>query len=111
MVIGNMERRYKLVVYVPASHTDRLREAIGNAGAGVIGDYSHCTFTVRGTSQFKPMQGSHPTVGEVGKLQEVVEDRIETVCSGDRLKDVLAAIRKVHPYEEPATDVYPIEIV
>jgi hypothetical protein len=106
-----VEKRYKLVVYVPESHTEQLRDAIGNAGAGVIGDYTHCMFTVRGTSQFKPAPGSHPTVGEVGKLAEVAEDRIETVCTGDRLKDVLAAIREMHPYEEPATDVYPIEIV
>jgi hypothetical protein len=108
---GNVKKRYKLVVYVPESHTDQLREAIGNAGAGVIGDYTHCMFTVRGSSQFKPAPGSDPTVGTVGELQEVAEDRIETVCSGDRLQEVLLAIREVHPYEEPATDVYPIKIV
>ena len=106
-----MEKRYKLVVYVPEEHADRLREAIGNAGAGKIGNYSHCTFTLKGTGRFKPEEGANPTVGSVGKLEEVSEDRIETVCSADTLQAVLKAIRDVHPYEEPATDVYPIEVV
>lgn len=105
-----MNKRYKIVVYVPADHADKLREAIGSAGAGKIGNYSHCTFTIKGTGRFKPEEGANPTIGSVGKLEEVSEDRIETVCSGDKLQDVLKAIREVHPYEEPATDVYPIEI-
>lgn len=105
-----MEKRYKIVVYVPEDHADKLREAIGNAGAGKIGNYTHCTFTLKGTGRFKPEEGANPTIGEVGKLEEVLEDRIETVCSGDNLQAVLKAIRDNHPYEEPATDVYPIEI-
>lgn len=106
-----MGKRYKIVVYVPESHSDRLRDAMGIAGAGKIGNYSHCTFTLKGTGRFRPEEGANPTVGEVGKLEVVPEERIETVCEGNKLKDVLAAIREVHPYEEPATDVYPIEIV
>lgn len=105
-----MNKRYKIVVYVPEDHAGKLREAIGNAGAGNIGNYSHCTFTIKGTGRFKPEEGANPTIGSVGKLEEVSEDRIETVCSGDKLQDVLKAIREVHPYEEPATDVYQIEI-
>lgn len=106
-----MEKRYKIVVYVPEDHADKLREAIGNAGAGKIGNYSHCTFTLKGTGRFKPEEGANPTIGSIGKLEEVSEDRIETICSGDKLQDVLNAIREAHPYEEPATDVYPIEVV
>ena len=106
-----MEKRYKLVMYVPESHAEKLREAVGNAGAGVIGNYTHCTFTIKGTGRFKPAEGANPTIGEVGKLEEVQEDRIETVCTGDKLQAVLKAIKDNHPYEEPATDVYPIEIV
>lgn len=106
-----MEKRYKIVVYVPEDHANNLREAIARAGAGVIGNYTHCTFTIKGTGRFKPGEGSNPTIGEVGKIKEVSEDRIETICSGDKLDAVLKAIRDVHPYEEPATDVYPIEIV
>jgi hypothetical protein len=104
------KKRYKIVVYVPESDAEKLRDAIGEAGAGVIGNYSHCTFTIKGTGRFKPLEGANPTIGEVGKLEEVSEDRIETVCEEDKLKDVLKAIKENHPYEEPATDVYPIEI-
>jgi len=104
------KKRYKLVLYVPHSHADILREAIGAAGAGIIGNYSHCSFTIEGTTRFKPEPGADPTEGEVGKMEEVTEDRIETVCEADVLKAVLKAIKDVHPYEEPATDVYPIEI-
>lgn len=103
-------KKYKIVVYVPESHADTLREAMGNAGAGKIGNYSHCTFTVKGTGRFKPEVGANPTIGEVGKFETVEEERIETVCEEGKLKDVLKAIKENHPYEEPATDVYPIEI-
>ncbi len=106
-----MEKKYKLVVYVPETHSEKLREAMGNAGAGVIGNYTHCTFTSKGTGRFKPGEAANPTIGEIGKLEEVEEERIETVCEGDKLDAVLQAIRDVHPYEEPATDVYPLEII
>jgi hypothetical protein len=109
MFQNSMEKRYKVVVYVPESQVVALRKAMGDAGAGMIGTYSHCTFSIKGTGRFKPEDGSHPTIGEIGKLEEVSEERIETVCSGDKLQDVLKAIREAHPYEEPATDVYPIE--
>ena len=105
-----MEKKYKIVMYVPESHGDILREAIGNAGAGVIGNYNYCSFTLKGVGRFKPTEGANPTIGEVGKFEEVLEDRIETVCSENKLQVVLAAIKKVHPYEEPATDIYQIEI-
>jgi len=103
-------KKYKIVVYVPESHGDILREALGNAGAGKIGNYSFCTFTSKGTGRFKPGVGANPTVGEVGNIEAVEEERIETVCSEDKLSDVLSAIKAVHPYEEPATDVYLLEI-
>lgn len=104
------KKRYKIVVYVPEKDAEKLRMAMGDAGAGIIGDYSHCTFTIKGTGRFKPLPGANPTIGEVGKLEEVAEDRIETVCEEDKLKAVLKAITDTHPYEEPATDVYPIEV-
>ena len=104
-------KQYKIVVYVPESYADKMREAIGNAGAGRIGNYSNCTFTIKGTGRFKPEEGSNPTIGKVGELTAVPEDRIETVCKEDVLKQVLKAIKEAHPYEEPATDIYPIEVV
>jgi hypothetical protein len=101
-----MDKQYKIVIYVPESYSAAIREALGNAGAGSIGNYSHCTFTSKGVGRYKPEAGANPTIGEVGKLEEVQEERIETVCSEENLQGVLNAIREVHPYEEPATDVY-----
>jgi len=101
----------KIVVFVPETHTNIVREAMGKAGAGKIGDYSYCTFSSKGIGRFRPDTGASPHIGEIGKFEEVVEERIETVCEEDKLKDVLRAIKEVHPYEEPATDVYPLEVV
>lgn len=106
-----MEKQYKIVVYTPLDSADMIRDTLGKAGAGVIGNYTHCTFSSRGVGRFIPQQGANPTIGSVGTLEEVEEERIETVCRGEVLYDVLTAVRKVHPYEEPALDVYPIEIV
>ena len=96
---------YKVVVFVPVANADEMRQAIGDAGGGKIGNYSHASFSVRGTGRFKPLDSAHPAIGEVGKLEEVEEERIEFVCGEDALKGVLAAIRRVHPYEEPAIHV------
>lgn len=104
-----MEKKYKIVVYVPESHANTLRDAMADAGAGTIGNYTHCTFSVKGVGRFKPREGANPTIGEVDSLEEVSEERIETVCTADTIQEVLRAIRDVHPYEEPATDVYLLE--
>lgn len=104
-------KKYKIVVYVPVDHADKLRDSMAASGAGEIGNYTHCTFSIKGVGRFKPEVGASPTIGEVGKLEAVEEERIETVCSEEKLKDVLKAIKDTHPYEEPATDVYLIEIV
>lgn len=102
-------KNLKVVVFVPETHADIVRNAMGTAGAGKIGNYSHCTFSIKGVGRFKPEAGANPTIGSIGVAEEVAEERIETVCSEDNLERVLEAIRKVHPYEEPATDVYRLE--
>src|SRR3990167_6829379 len=104
-------KNYKIVVYVPEDHADKLREAMGNAGAGKIGNYTFCTFTSKGVGRFKPENGASPTIGEVGRLESVEEERIETVCQEESLKEVLRAIKEAHPYEESAADVYSIEVI
>ncbi len=101
---------YKIVVYVPIARADAVREAIGKAGGGAFGNYSFCSFSVKGTGRFLPGEGAHPAIGEVGKPQSVEEERIEVACRAEVVEDVLAAIRRVHPYEEPAIDVWPVEI-
>ncbi|WP_407180942.1 hypothetical protein [Bradyrhizobium sp. STM 3562] len=104
-------RQYKIVVFVPASLGEQVRDAMAQAGAGQIGNYSHCSFTTRGVGRFRPNAGANPSIGEVGKLEEVDEERIETVCAEERLRQVLQAIRRAHPYEEPAIDVYALEVI
>lgn len=99
----------KLVVYVPETHAYAVREAIGNAGAGHIGNYSHCTFNSRGIGTFLPGEGATPFIGEKGTLEEVEEVRIETIFPASLQKKVIAAMLKAHPYEEVAYDVYPLE--
>ncbi|MDE2040964.1 MAG: YqfO family protein [Patescibacteria group bacterium] len=99
----------KITVFVPETHTDIVREAMGNAGAGKIGNYSFCTFSSKGIGRFKPEQGANPHIGEVGKFEEVSEERIETVCPREKLQDVIKAIKAAHPYDEVALDIYPLE--
>jgi hypothetical protein len=104
-------KNYKIVVYVPEIHGDAVRTAMGEAGAGRIGNYAHCSFTTKGIGRFLPQAGASPAVGAVGRLELVAEERIEMVCAEDRLREVLSAIRRAHPYEEPAVDVYPLESI
>ena len=102
-------KNVKIVVFVPETHTDIVREAVGKAGAGIIGNYTYCTFSSKGVGRFKPEQGANPHIGNVGKIEEVIEDRIETICSREKLEEVIKAIKSVHPYEEVALDVYSLE--
>lgn len=98
----------KWVVYVPAADADAVRAAMFGAGAGQIGDYSHCSWAVAGTGQFLPHEGATPAIGSVGAIEHVAEDRVETVAPAARRRAILAAVRGAHPYEEPAFDILPM---
>ncbi|AOH55735.1 Nif3-like dinuclear metal center hexameric protein [Peribacillus muralis] len=102
-------RLKKLVVYVPAAAEQKVRDALGKAGAGAIGNYSDCSFSSEGTGRFLPGEGSQPVIGSKGKLEAVAEIRIETVFPENIEKKVLAAMMKAHPYEEVAYDIYQLE--
>lgn len=97
---------FKVVVTVPENEADALREAIGSAGGGKVGNYTYCSFSVKGTGRFLPVDGANPAIGQVGQLKEVAEERIEITCDSESVKAVLVAIREAHSYEEPAIDVY-----
>jgi len=99
----------KIVVTVPVADADKLREAIGQAGGGKIGKYSFCSFSSRGIGRFKPEEGAHPAIGDIGKLEEAEEERIEITCGGDFVIPVIAAIKRAHPYEEPVIDIYSLD--
>ncbi|MCR4277863.1 MAG: hypothetical protein NUV80_07320 [Candidatus Berkelbacteria bacterium] len=98
----------KLVVFVPPSHADAVRKAIGDTGAGKIGNYDYCTFSTIGTGRFLPKEGANPTVGEIGKLETVEEERIEADCDSSVVQEVIRAVKKVHPYEEAPFNIYPM---
>jgi hypothetical protein len=106
-----MEELVKLVVFVPESHADKVREAMGKVGAGKIGNYSFCSFTTKGVGRFKPEQGANPAIGEVGKLEAVDEEKIEVACPKEMVNEVVKAIKEVHPYEEVAMDIYPMIVL
>ncbi|MFM1920073.1 MAG: hypothetical protein RLZZ303_1707 [Candidatus Hydrogenedentota bacterium] len=99
----------KLVVFVPDSHLDLLRDAVSKAGAGKIGNYSHCTFSAPGEGTFLPGDGAAPYVGAMGQVNREPERRFESIVPKPALAAVLAAMRAVHPYEVPAFDVIPLE--
>lgn len=99
----------KLAVYVPEDHADKLRNALGSAGAGSIGNYSFCTFNSAGKGTFLPNDGANPFIGEKGRLEEVAEIKIESIFPASIQNKVIQALLKNHPYEEPAYDVYPLD--
>lgn len=98
----------KIVVFVPVSHANKIRIALSEAGCGHIGNYDFCSFSVKGVVRFRPCKGANPFIGKIGSIEEVEEERIETVCFASKLEKVMVAIKKVHPYEEPVVDVYPV---
>lgn len=104
-----MEYKFvKIAVFAPATHGDVIRKALADAGAGHIGNYDFCSFSSRGVGRFRGLEGTNPFIGEPGKIEEADEEKIEVICPSDILKKVLDSVRAVHPYEEPAIDIYPL---
>lgn len=103
------ENLKKLVIFVPEEALNAVKTALGEAGAGWIGNYSHCFFFQKGTGSFKPLPGTSPHTGSVGKLSSVNEYRLETVVYEKELGRVIKKMLKAHPYEEAAYDIYPLE--
>ena len=96
----------KLVVFVPPEALDAVRDAVFAAGAGRIGDYERCSWYTEGTGTFLGGESTDPSVGEKGREERVPELRLETVFPEGRQDEVVEALRRAHPYEEPAFDVY-----
>jgi len=103
-----VEKLVKLVVFVPKSHAEDVRNTICEAGAGHIGNYSHCTFNAEGTGTFLPLADTKPFIGQQGQLEQVEEVRIETIVPESILKKVMKAMLNAHPYEEVAYDTIPL---
>jgi len=100
---------YKICVYIPEDSVEKVKKELFDAGAGKIGNYEHCCWQSKGIGQFRPLKNSHPTLGKQNKLEHVNEIKIELVCKDELIEQVVKALRKSHPYEEPAYTVIKTE--
>lgn len=100
------EKLFKLAVYVPSGHEDKVMNAMCSAGAGYIGKYSSCTFRTNGIGTFLPQEGAEPYIGTQGSLESVEEYKVETIVPEKLLNKVIKEMLKAHPYEEAAYDIY-----
>ena len=100
---------YKLVFFVSLSHSEIVKKAVFFNGGGHIGNYDCCSFETEGVGQFRPLDGSQPYLGENGQIEQVVELRVEMVVEDGKIKQVVEAMKKAHPYEVPAYDVIKLE--
>jgi hypothetical protein len=104
------ETKYKVIVFVPVLNADELTFAMASNGAGIIGNYSVCSFRTKGTGTFRGGKNSKPAVGRRGKFEQVEEVKLEMLCSLQDLAEVTRSVYDVHPYEEPAIEVYELMV-
>lgn len=101
-----MSRFVKIIVFVPVKDADKIRHVLGEKGAGKLGKYSYCSFSTSGIGRFRPEKGARPAMGKVGKLEAVKEEKIEVIAQKEKYLEIIEEIKKAHPYEEPAIEVY-----
>jgi hypothetical protein len=104
-----LSNNVKLVVFVPLSHCDLIRQVLGDAGAGKIGNYDFCSFSTPGVGRYRGNENSNPTIGQAQTYESAEEEKIEVVVPREILKEVVTKMKKSHPYDEVAFDIYPIE--
>lgn len=100
--------RVKIFVTIPIEDVEEVRNAVCEAGAGIIGNYTYCTSSTKLIGTFKPNDSANPYIGKKNNLEFVEEEKLEFVCDIDKVKIVISELRKVHPYEEPAIDIVPL---
>lgn len=98
----------KIAVFVPSTHADQIRKVLAETGCGHVGNYDSCSFSTKGTGRYRGLEGTKPFIGESGKIEQIEEEKIETICEYEKYDKVVKAIQKAHPYEEPAIDIYPL---
>jgi hypothetical protein len=101
-------KRVKISTTVPFTHADTVRDALGKAGAGHIGEYSFCSFSFNGEGRFMPSEAANPHIGEANKLEVVKEEYIEVVCGRPIARQVIQALKQAHPYEEVIVNIVPL---
>ncbi len=100
--------RVKIITTIPPEDASKLRQALGKAGAGKIGDYTFCSFTVVGEGRSMPNENADPHIGKANEIAVIKEAQIEVTCNRSDAKRIVAALRAVHPYEEPIVEVVPL---
>jgi len=100
--------KVKIVVTVPPENVDDVREAMCEAGAGIIGNYTNCSMSTKCQGTFKPDDKANPYIGKKNKMEFVEEEKLEVVCDIKNVKKVISRLREVHPYEEPGIDIIPL---
>jgi len=102
--------RYKLAFYVPVAAAAAVKKAVFSTGAGTVGEYSNCAFQVKGQGEFRPSKNANPAIGEPGKAEVVEEYKVEILCNDEEnTKAAVRELKKAHPYEEVAYEVYKVE--
>jgi hypothetical protein len=100
--------KVKIFVTIPVENVDEVRTAMCEVGAGIIGNYTFCSSSVKTVGTFIPNNDANPYIGEKNKIEYVNEEKLEVICDINKVKDVLKRLREVHPYEEPAIDIIPL---
>ena len=100
----------RIDVYVPETHAEAVKQAMFEAGAGRIGHYDCCCFQSVGRGQFRPLDGSSPYLGSAGQVEHVTEWKLEMIFPEEKLREVIAALRRAHPYETPAFQHWIVEL-
>jgi len=97
---------FKLCFFIPESHVEVVKKALFKKGAGRIGQYDYCSWQVLGEGQFRPLKGSNPYLGKENTVEKVPEYKVEMVCEDDLIEEVVKELKRTHPYEEPAFEIY-----
>lgn len=100
--------RVKIIVTIPTDSVEKVRNAICEAGAGIIGNYTYCSTSTKCIGTFEPNNNANPYIGRKNHLEFVDEEKLEVVCDVDKVREVILALRREHPYEEPAIDIIPL---
>lgn len=100
----------RIDVYVPETHAEAVKQAMFEAGAGTVGNYDSCCFQTVGRGQFRPLSGSNPYLGSNGQVEHVTEWKLEMIFPEEKRREVIAALRRAHPYETPAFQHWSVEI-
>ena len=102
------KNKVKIEVTIPLESVDKVRKSILDEGAGVIGNYTHCSMSTKCVGTFMPIGNANPYIGEKNKLEFVEEEKLEIMCDVNIVKKIIEKIRDVHPYEEPAINIIPL---